>query len=210
MGKGSDKGYRVYLFNNKTEEFHPVEDGFICGREGEISFPKDDLMSRRHCQFFIKGNDIYIQDLSSTNRTIVNSVPIMPLKRRRIQLHDVIEAGEQRFVLTHQNRHEPANLNDIATKKIYKALPAKGGYVVDEVSRLVTKRTRVILSAGKFRALRLKSQLGRQKARFKLLAISSFFAAAGAAAFYYFVPEASLAEFVQTLPERWSSWNSQH
>src|SRR4051812_5697948 len=115
--------FQYYLFNNHKRTFAEIKDGSICGRyDGEIQYPSDTLMSRKHCRFYVVGNEVYVEDLKATNSTKVNTVPIQPLKRRRIRLNDVIEVGGQRFILTNQTKHAPSNIQDATRIKKYKAL----------------------------------------------------------------------------------------
>src|SRR3954470_12440664 len=116
--------FNYFIFDNVERKFVRIHDGFIVGRnEGDLQFPSDDVVSRRQCRFTIDANDVYIEDMGSTNRTKINTVPIPSKKKRRIQLNDVIEFGKRRFIFTNQNKHEPSNFEDVKRKvRIYKAI----------------------------------------------------------------------------------------
>jgi pSer/pThr/pTyr-binding forkhead associated (FHA) protein len=103
----------LFLYHDQHKKFVPIADGFTIGRsEGSLRFDHDPLISRVHCRFHLVGSDVYVEDLDSTNRTQVNRVPIMPKRRRRLLLNDVIKVGDQRLILTQQQVHEPAGSQD--------------------------------------------------------------------------------------------------
>src|SRR5690606_39071434 len=115
--------FSYFLFDNGKRSFLKIQDGSVLGRsEGDHRFESDYLISRKHCSFYISGNEIYIEDFDSTNRTKVNGVPIQSGRKRRILLNDVIEIGLQRFVLTNQDKRSPGNLQDMPSRmKVYAA-----------------------------------------------------------------------------------------
>ena len=50
---------------------------FVIGRdEGCNLRPASPAISKRHCSIYVKDNDVYIQDLGSTNGTIVNDAAV--------------------------------------------------------------------------------------------------------------------------------------
>ena len=162
--KRNASSLKYYLYDNTTREFTAIRDGFVCGREdSDLRFADDDLISRRHCRFVIRGNDIYIEDLLSTNRTRVNTVPIIPNKRRRIQLHDVIELGSQRLILTSQDRHQPANVEDLlaARAPALKGLRKEDGSITRNLSKYVTRRTRILLDRSAYGRLGFRKKASR-------------------------------------------------
>lgn len=106
---------RFFLFHNNSGNFSEIGDGTVCGRvEGELLYPEDALISRRHCRFVISGSEVYIEDFGSKNSTRVNGVPLAPGRRRRLRLHDVIELGAQRLILTNREGYAPQNTQDAA------------------------------------------------------------------------------------------------
>lgn len=80
--------------------------------EGNIRFESDTQISRLHCRFYVAGGSVFVEDLDSTNRTLVNRVPITPRRRRRVLLNDVIKVGRQRLILTRQTHHQPPGSQD--------------------------------------------------------------------------------------------------
>lgn len=53
------------------------------------------------------GDEVYIEDLGSTNRTTVNREEIDSHRRKRLRINDVVRIGGQRLVLTRQADAEP-------------------------------------------------------------------------------------------------------
>lgn len=107
------KGFLFFLYDLGAKEFHDVPNGLLCGRrEGHLQFQKDALLSRRHCQFTVIGNEIYVEDFGGVNPSKVNSVPIQSGRKRRLRLGDLVEIGAQRFLLMHQNQRPPGVLTD--------------------------------------------------------------------------------------------------
>jgi len=157
--------FKFFLYDNEKRSFIEISDGTVCGRmDGNVRFPSDDLVSRRHCQFSVVGNDVYIEDLHSTNQTKVNGVPLRAHKKRRLHLNDVIEFGSQRFILTNQDKVQPPNTDDNPKRKaVYKGLRTDDGYLTSHVSRVFTKKTLIMLDKYSFHKLRLKEMLLRRK-----------------------------------------------
>lgn len=156
--------HKYFLYDNRARIFHEIRDGTLCGRlEGEHRYPKDGLLSRKHCRFSIDGNEVYVEDVGSTNSTRVNTVPIVSGKKRRIRLNDVIEIGNQRLILTNQNRFAPANTEDcpkgvsgiIAVQKDDGSVTR---FTPKEITRTLTKRTLLLLDPGRFRQLRQRRE----------------------------------------------------
>ncbi len=80
--------------------------------EGNIRFESDSQISRLHCRFHVAGGSVFVEDLDSTNQTLVNRVPIIPRRRRRVLLNDVIKVGKQRLILTRHTTHQPPGSQD--------------------------------------------------------------------------------------------------
>jgi pSer/pThr/pTyr-binding forkhead associated (FHA) protein len=150
--------FQYFIFDNVERKFVKIHDGFVCGRnEGDLQFPSDDVISRKQCRFSIDANDVYVEDLGSTNKTKVNTVPIASKKKRRIQLNDVVEFGRRRFILTNQNKHEPSNFEDVKKKiRIYKAIRKTDGSLTSQISRLITMQTKVLLDRRTYSKLRVR------------------------------------------------------
>ena len=152
--------HSFYLYNDRMKTFRLIRDGSVCGRtEGDIQFPEDDLVSLRQLQFTVTGNEVYVEDYNSTNKTRINGVHILPGRKRRIRLNDVIEFGLQRVVMTHQNAHAPGGTPDLQEKiRIFKAAKRNDGSLTMSITQVVT-RTRVHLDRASFRKLRVKRRV---------------------------------------------------
>nr|WP_321397062.1 FHA domain-containing protein [uncultured Desulfobacter sp.] len=69
---------------NKTLVFtHEVADEFIIGRNGacHLALKDDTDISGRHCRLLLKDCYLYVQDLGSTNGTLINGVPVSGMYR---------------------------------------------------------------------------------------------------------------------------------
>lgn len=63
----------------KTFEVTLSESGAVIGRSSDVSsvvIDYDRSISRKHCKIFLRGNDVYVEDLGSGNKTYVNDIPI--------------------------------------------------------------------------------------------------------------------------------------
>jgi hypothetical protein len=158
-----------FLYDNNTRQFLELRNGAICGRtEGEFQFATDAIVSRRQCVFKIDKNDIYVEDLGSTNKTRVNSVPIRSNYWRRIQLNDVIEFGNQRLVLTHQSGYQPSNIEDIPRRRpLHGGFQNEDGSFASQLTR-VTKRTQLIIGRSDFQKMRIREAVTLAKLRRKI------------------------------------------
>lgn len=73
----------------------------IVGRSSEVSsliVDYDKSVSKRHCKIYLKGNDVYIEDLGSANKTYVNDVQIS--SPHIIRNADEIKIGRVKFSVT--------------------------------------------------------------------------------------------------------------
>ena len=103
----------LFLYHDQRKSFIAVKDGLTLGRTGgDFKFSGDPLVSSLHCRFYVVGCSVYVEDLDSTNRTQVNRVPILPRRRRRVLINDVIKVGNQRLILTQQKVHQPPGSQD--------------------------------------------------------------------------------------------------
>lgn len=97
-----------YLFDTKSLIFHEIKDGTLIGRtEGQITFPEDSLMSRRHLLFHQIEQELIVRDLETQNGTRVNHMTLAPRDSHILTIHDVIEIGERTFIFTRQNQYRP-------------------------------------------------------------------------------------------------------
>ena len=69
---------RILGGTDAGKEFNIERDGtFVIGRSVDADLQISDLMaSRRHCAITVKGHKAYLEDLGSTNGTMVNGQPV--------------------------------------------------------------------------------------------------------------------------------------
>lgn len=82
------------------------EDSLIIGkRKGEADVVLEDMsISRMHAKIIKEGNDIYLEDLNSTNGTFKNGLRLKPYERRKLESEDEIMLGKKELIfrqLTH-------------------------------------------------------------------------------------------------------------
>lgn len=94
-------------------------DGHVIGRANESAIHIDDRsLSRSHARIDIKGGDVAVVDMGSTNRTMVNGQALAPMAPCALKNNDQIKAGNVIFkflergsieALTNQTLFEKAN-----------------------------------------------------------------------------------------------------
>jgi pSer/pThr/pTyr-binding forkhead associated (FHA) protein len=74
-----------------------LEDEVTVGRSGEcdVTLENDPFASTRHARFFTKDENWYVEDLGSTNGTLVNSYRIT--QSTRLAVEDRIQVGSTVF-----------------------------------------------------------------------------------------------------------------
>src|SRR5688572_1796733 len=87
-----DKAYVIVLRGGATGTMQKVDGELVLGRSEKAHLRVlDDGVSRRHARIFIENNVMFIEDLGSTNGTLVNGVLIA--KPARLQDGDKIQIG---------------------------------------------------------------------------------------------------------------------
>lgn len=85
------------------------------GRSVETElYISDASLSRSHARFEISGNDIYILDLDSTNKTFVNGAALDSMIRKRLVNNDQIKTGNVIFKFL-----EKGNLESISNQQVF-------------------------------------------------------------------------------------------
>lgn len=113
-----------------------LTDAFVIGRAIESNvFIDDKSLSRSHARIDIKGNNVYVVDLGSTNKTIVNGQILPPMVLCELKNNDQIKTGNVIFkfletgnieVLTTQMLFEKANRDALTGAYSKGALLEKG------------------------------------------------------------------------------------
>jgi diguanylate cyclase (GGDEF)-like protein len=89
----------------------------IIGRSMNSSiFIDDRSVSKSHAKLSLSGGEVYILDLESTNRTIVNSDVIPPLVPIKLNSNDQIKTGNVLFKFLEQGSLEAHAMEQLQTK----------------------------------------------------------------------------------------------
>ena len=76
----------------KGRHFPVTSAGLKLGRSSQCDIAiTDPLLSRSHCRFELRGDELWLTDLASANQTLVNDVPIT---EQRLLPSDVIKVGQ--------------------------------------------------------------------------------------------------------------------
>ena len=85
------------------------------GRSVETELYISDVsLSRSHAKFEVAGNDVFILDLGSTNKTIVNGSALPPMVKRKLFNNDQIKTGNVIFKYL-----EKGNLESITNQQVF-------------------------------------------------------------------------------------------
>lgn len=96
---------KFFLYDVRKRKMLTVQDRAVIGRtQGLLKFPKDEELSRRHCEIYDDVDNAYIEDFYSANKTRVNGVEVEPGRRKMLRENDVIEAGGQCLVFSRTGR----------------------------------------------------------------------------------------------------------
>jgi hypothetical protein len=71
-----------------------IDKELIVGRDpakSQFTFAKDDLLSSQHCKITYSNNQLYIEDLNSTNGTFLNGIPLK--QSHMLEQDDIIMMG---------------------------------------------------------------------------------------------------------------------
>lgn len=76
----------------KGRRYPVTPTGLKLGRSSQCDIAiTDPLLSRSHCRFELRGDDLWLTDLASANQTFINEEAIT---ERRLELHDIIKVGQ--------------------------------------------------------------------------------------------------------------------
>lgn len=96
-GASQRRALLLYQEGTAEEQHHPFTGSQITigrGRENDIQIKNDSKVSRYHCKIFRRGNNFYIEDIKSSNGTLVNGELITD---RRLFGGEEIIVGETFF-----------------------------------------------------------------------------------------------------------------
>ena len=72
-----------------------IRDKIIVGRSSklcDVVISHDDSVSSKHCELFLRGDDLYVRDLSSSNGTIVNQQKVY--QEIKLNSGDILKLGQ--------------------------------------------------------------------------------------------------------------------
>lgn len=72
-----------------------IRDKIIVGRSAkfcDIVISHDDSVSSKHCELFLRGDDLYVRDLSSSNGTVVNQQKVY--QEIKLNSGDILKLGQ--------------------------------------------------------------------------------------------------------------------
>ena len=101
----------------------PVRLPILVGRSDEAKFRvQQDSVSRRHCEFFLKDDAVYVRDLGSTNGTLLDDEEIAASVATIVPPGTVVRVGGVAFRVD----YESATCRPAATGDDTVPLPASG------------------------------------------------------------------------------------
>ncbi|MCO5114292.1 MAG: GGDEF domain-containing protein [Bdellovibrionaceae bacterium] len=90
-------------------------DDIVIGRSPTSTvFVDDRSISKSHAKFILQGEETYIMDLDSTNKTVINSKPVAPLTTAVLKNNDQIKTGNVIFKFL-----ERGNIEAVSNKKTF-------------------------------------------------------------------------------------------
>ena len=93
------------ILRDKNDSVHSFETSLsgmvVIGRSSDVStlvIDYDKSISKKHCKIYMRGNDVYIEDLGSANKTYVNDTLVTA--PQIIRTSDEIKLGRLKFSVT--------------------------------------------------------------------------------------------------------------
>lgn len=137
---------------------------------GDLVIPNSSL-SGKHAQFLVEADEdgpgLFIMDLGSKNRTIVNRAEIIPGEKIRITDNTLVEMGGQSFLVTQDRGMSLQTVNEIIDTFSSKAIIRLEGLKVvqcikdkikGEMVQLEDNKTNIVEGVAKKEALLVKMQ----------------------------------------------------
>jgi|LakMenEpi03Aug12_release.lakeMendotaPanAssembly.Ray.scaffolds.fasta_scaffold287175_2 predicted component of type VI protein secretion system len=98
----------VVLSSAGQERPYPVRLPIVVGRSDEAKFRfKNDSVSRRHCEFFIQDDVIFVRDLGSTNGTLLDQQSIAGDDATPVPSGSVVRVGNMAFRVEYGSAADP-------------------------------------------------------------------------------------------------------
>ena len=109
---------------NKGKAIPIVGAKFLIGRDPNCNLrPASQSVSKQHCAILIRDGEVYVQDLSSTNGTIVNDIPVQ--EEQLLKDGDQLKIGPLNFLVEILPSPTPADGTPLPNK--LRSLDSKEG-----------------------------------------------------------------------------------
>jgi pSer/pThr/pTyr-binding forkhead associated (FHA) protein len=117
----------LYLCHINSQQYYEIREQITIGRtSGDIVCPEDGRMSGKHAQVSVETdgaeNSIYVEDLGSKNFTIVNRAEIHPNQKTKIKIYNLLEIGDQQFVVTDTKEVKLNDLNEMIKRHLSRSI----------------------------------------------------------------------------------------
>lgn len=98
----------VVLSSAGQERPYPVRLPIIVGRSEEAKFRfKNDSVSRRHCEFFVQDDVLFVRDLGSTNGTLLDKHSIAADDATPVPSGSIVRVGNMAFRVEYDSAADP-------------------------------------------------------------------------------------------------------
>lgn len=138
-----------------------LQDGVVIGRAHETQIYIDDRsLSRSHARLDIRGNEVTVVDLGSTNKTIVNGQVLPPMAPCRLNNNDQVKTGNVIFkfleqgsieAVTNQALFEKANRDGLTGAYSKRALLERAPEAVRRADSLGESLSVIVMDVDFFR-----------------------------------------------------------
>lgn len=86
---------RFYIKIGEDTKEHEIRNVFLVGRQqGDLLFENDTKISKLHLKIFINQGDPYLEDLGSSNGTLLNDILVSPHEPILLNAGDLIQVGD--------------------------------------------------------------------------------------------------------------------
>lgn len=85
-------------FPTSNNRYPIFDEGITLGRAGDIQITHDDQISGHHCLILYRKNHLFVEDLKSTNGTLLNGTSLRA--KERITEQDVLQIGKTKLRLS--------------------------------------------------------------------------------------------------------------
>ena len=102
--ENKEKQYALYSLEGRLMARLDKDCLTIGKRKEEVDVVLEDMsVSRMHARVLKEGNDIYLEDLNSTNGTYKNGLRLQPYEKRKMESEDEITIGKKELIFRETN-----------------------------------------------------------------------------------------------------------